>query len=127
MRTSYLFDQMIKEMNEDNYRLGQGLDIYKADNVYHVAIDLPGFNKEDIKVDYKDDLLTIDVNKAKDESAEEREYFVKNRKTKRFYQQIRFSEVDEAQIAGEYLDGVLKLTLPIKVKEEIHPRRIEVK
>lgn len=118
---------MIKEMNEDNYRLGQGLDIYKADNVYHVAIDLPGFNKEDIKVDYKDDLLTIDVNKAKDESAEEREYFVKNRKTKRFYQQIRFSEVDEAQIAGEYLDGVLKLTLPIKVKEEIHPRRIEVK
>lgn len=126
MRNDSLYNLFLREFNEDNYKLGKGIDIYKVDNHYVVELDLPGFTKEDIQVDYKDDILTI---KASKELLEEknREYFCRTRKNQALTRQIRFSEIDEAMINGEFVDGVLKLTLPIKVVEEVQPRRIEIK
>lgn len=121
-----LFDLFYREFNQNNNRLGKGIDIYKVDNQYHLLLDLPGFKKEDIKIDYKEDVLSIEANRTTTES-DQREYFCKNRSNRSVNRRIRFSDIDQDQIKAQYTDGVLSIELPIKVQQVIPARQIEIK
>ncbi len=121
-----LFESLLKEMNEDTYRLGKGIDIYKQDNAYMVEIDMPGFNKEDIKVDFNEDVLMVQA-KSEQTNQENKEYYYKNRSTQSVMRKIRFSDVNQDEISGEYINGVLKLHLPIVVPETPKSKQIEIK
>ena len=125
-RPDSLFESFLKEMNEDNYRLGKGIDIYKQENAYVVEIDMPGFNTEDIKVDFNDDVLMIQA-KSEQANQENKEYYYKNRSTKAVMRKIRFSDVNQEEISGEYINGVLKLHLPTVLPETPKSKQIEIK
>lgn len=45
-------------------------DIYEKDGNYHIEVDIPGFNKEDIKIEAKNDYLTITAEKSTDNKDE---------------------------------------------------------
>lgn len=121
------FDSMFNSLfRETDYQLGKGIDIYKEDNQYVVLLDMPGFTKEDISVDFKEDILMIHAEKSEVQT-DSREYYFKNRSHKTIDRKIRFSDVNQEQIEGNYENGVLKLVLPIEVPVEVQPRKIEIK
>ena len=36
---------------DDDMMKGMDADVYLKDGVYHIEVDIPGFNKEDIKIE----------------------------------------------------------------------------
>lgn len=96
------------------------VDISETPTNFVVLADLPGFNKENISVDFKDGVLTVEAEKTVEKESNEAE---KIWRSERSYGQVKRSfqfgdDVDAQAIDAKYLDGVLSLTLPKKVKEE---------
>ena len=102
-------------------------DVVDTGDAYKLDAELPGFKKEDIKIDVENDVLTISVERKLDEE-EKKQNFVKR---ERFYGSYSRSfdvsgiEVDGIQAA--YNDGVLTLTMPKKVETAPASRRLEIK
>ena len=102
-------------------------DVVDTGDAYKLDAELPGFKKEDIKIDVENDVLTISVERKLDEE-EKKQTFVKR---ERFYGSYSRSfdvsgiEVDGIQAA--YNDGVLTLTMPKKVETAPASRRLEIK
>ena len=92
-------------------------DIRETDGSYELDIDLPGFKKDEIKVQLKDGYLTLSAAKGLDKDAKDKEgnYIRRERYAgaceRSFYVG---EEVTQEDIKGEYKHGVLKLFVPKK-------------
>ena len=86
-------------------------DIYEADNSYNLELDMPGFTKNDINIEYNKGTLTISAEK-KDEKEEKKDK--KYIRRERFYGKLTRSfylgEIEEENIKAEFKDGTLKVT-----------------
>ena len=55
-------------------------DIYEKGGKVHIELDVPGFNKEDVKVDLDDGILTIAATKHEDKEEKARQLEMLERK-----------------------------------------------
>jgi HSP20 family protein len=105
---------------------GTQLDVYQEDNNYFVEVDLPGYKKEEISVEFNDDVLTIKAQHSEEQKQDNKKYYYRSRKSSEFMRQIRFTNIEHESINAEFNDGVLKVKLPQKNRQEVI-NRIEVK
>lgn len=118
----------------DNVDFSQEIDIYDNGKVKVVECNLPGFKKEDIKVDILGGILTISGS-TKDEVVEKdekRNYSLKERRCGSFFKCINLVDsgpIKEEEIEVFYEDGVLKVVAPLKfvVQEEVVPKKLTIK
>jgi len=101
------------------------VDIFESDDSISLLADIPGVKAEDLKIDLRDNVLTLSGRVAAAESAAEtpvlREYAAGT-----YFRQFTLSEhIDQTKIDAKLTDGVLRLALP-KV-ERARPRQITVK
>ncbi len=97
-------------------------DIQDNGKEYVLQADLPGFEKSDIKLSLKNDVLTISAEK-KDEVVDNDENgnFIRKERSYGTYQRsFDVSGVDQKAIKASYKDGVLKLNLP-KLEQTVEP------
>lgn len=92
------------------------LDVNETDTAYMVKADIPGVNKEDIKVDVDGNTITIQAEIKKEQEEKKEGQVIRS---ERYYgQQVRSfmlgQEVDDSKVEAKYQDGVLQLTLPKK-------------
>src|SRR5436190_23417505 len=92
------------------------VDVAEKNGAYVVTAEIPGVKKEDIQVtiDGAEVTLSADVKREKEVSQDERVLH-----TERTFGKVTRSfalpkELDEANAAAKYHDGVLELTLPKK-------------
>lgn len=90
-------------------------DIYEKGGKVHIEMDIPGFNKEDVKVDLDDGILTIAATKHEDKEEKEKNYYRKERLFGSFKRQFNVGNVKENEIDAKFYNGVLKISFP---KEE---------
>ena len=90
-------------------------DIYEKGGEVHIELDVPGFNKEDVKVDLDDGILTIAATKHEDKEEKEKNYYRKERLFGSFKRQFNVGNVKENEIDAKFNNGVLKISFP---KEE---------
>lgn len=90
-------------------------DIYEKGGEVHIELDVPGFNKEDVKVDLDDGILTIAASKHEDKEEKEKNYYRKERSFGSFKRQFNVGNVKENEIDAKFNNGVLKISFP---KEE---------
>ena len=104
-------------------------DIKKVDGNYVLEAELPGFKKEDIKIDVEDDCLTISAERKVDEDKkDEKNNFVKRERYYGSYSRsFDVSGINIDGIEASYTDGVLTLTMPKKAAEVPASRRLEIK
>lgn len=90
------------------------VDIKEMPNSYDVKADLPGFEKEDLTVDYQEGLLTIQANRNNTiEDKDEKGNFIRRERSSRSYRrQFMLKDIDEEKIRAEFKNGVLHLDLP---------------
>lgn len=125
LNTSSLIESFF---NDDWFSYGSNIDIYREADRYVVEVDLPGFDKEDIEIEFKGDVLSVKAELNEEhEDTSNKNYYYRSRSKRSFNKQIRFKEVDEDSISADYENGVLHIELPTKVKEEDMIKRIEVK
>ncbi len=103
-------------------------DIQDLGESYLLEADLPGFNKEDINLDLKDNVLTISAahQEHKEEKDEKGSYLRRERRYGSFQRSFDVSGIDESNISAAYENGVLKLTLPKEQPVTPPTRRIEI-
>ncbi len=110
---------------------GMRTDVKETDNAYTLEADLPGFNKEDIHIDLKDDTLTISAthNENKDEKDEDGKYIRRERSTSSYQRSFHVENLQPEDIDAQYRNGVLSVTLPKKqaLPEQEETKRIEIK
>lgn len=102
-------------------------DIREEGDHYILEADLPGFNKDDIKVDIGDGALTITAQRSS--SSEEKGkngYVRRERSYGSFRRSFDLTGVDSDKISGAYKDGVLTLTLPKETAQIPASRRLEL-
>ena len=103
-------------------------DIRDAGDRFILEAELPGFQKEDIKLDVKDGLLTITAEHK--ETNEERDskggYIRRERRLGSFTRSFDISGVDEERITAAYKNGVLELELPKTVPVVPQAKRIAI-
>lgn len=100
-----------------NFETEMKTDVIEKENGYEFAIDLPGYNKEDLKASLKEGYLTISA--TKEEKNEEKDEDGRYIHRERFYGSTsrRFfvgKEVTEEDIVAKFENGVLRLDIPKK-------------
>lgn len=103
-------------------------DIRDAGDRFILEAELPGFQKEDIKLDVKDGILTITAEHK--ETSEDRDnkggYIRRERRLGSFTRSFDISGVDEEHITAAYNNGVLELNLPKAVPVVPQAKRIAI-
>lgn len=119
---------------EDDFFKGNQISSCKTDikdegDKYILESELPGFNKEDIKLDLNGDRLTITA--QRDTSNEEKDkngnYIRRERSSCSYQRSFNISECDTTGIDAEYKNGVLFVTLPKKKETVPAARRLEIR
>ena len=97
-------------------------DVKEKDGNYEVAIDLPGFKKDEITAELKDGYLTISAAKGldKDEKDKEGNYIRRERYAGTLSRSFYVGDaVSEEDIHAKYEDGILKLSVPKKAPKAV--------
>ena len=103
-------------------------DVTDTGDAYKLEAELPGFNKDDIKIDIEDDCLTISAERSMENKEEDKQNFVKReRYYGSFSRSFDISGIDADAIEASYTDGVLTLTMPKKQEQLPASRRLEIK
>ena len=97
-----------------------------GDYTYDVELALAGFSKEDITVDYADNMLSVKSVKNTDENKDDDG--VLHRGISKRYFSKSFTIADDVEVKGaELKDGLLKISLERIIPEGKKPRTIKVK
>ena len=127
-----LFDEFFNDAFDDSFFSGKNplygrhaknlmkTDIKEHKNCYKIAVDLPGFKKDEIKVDLKDGYLTVSAAKGLDKDEEDKGRFIRRERyagacSRSFY--VGDVRADEVKCKFEF--GVLTLTIPKKDEKVI--------
>ena len=101
-------------------------DIYEKGGKVHIEMDIPGFNKDDVKVDLDDGILTIAATKHEDEEEKEKNYYRKERTFGTFKRQFNVGNINEKAIDAKFYNGVLKISFP-KEEQKQSKKFIDIK
>jgi HSP20 family protein len=103
-------------------------DISESEKEYLIKAELPGVNKEDVKIALQDDILTLSgERKLEAEQSDDNQIRVE-----RFYGAFSRSfalpeSADASNVRAEAKDGVLLVHIPKKAPSKAQPISIEVK
>ena len=116
------FDQFF--MNSGDFNV----DIKENEEAYIVEADLPGLAKEDIELDYSNDVLSIRAHKemSTEEKDDESNYIRRERSSRSYNRQFLIKHVDEENITAEFNNGVLKVQLPKTENDGKDTKKIEI-
>ena len=104
-------------------------DIKDKGDHYELEADLPGVEKDDIKIDLTDNVLTISAGRHSEyEENDKKHNYVRCERSYGSYQRsFDTTGIDTDHIEAEFKNGVLKLELP-KIKEtKPETKRLEIK
>ena len=102
-------------------------DVVDTGDAFKLEAELPGFKKEDIKIDIENDCLTISAERSADNKDEKENYIKRERFYGSFSRSFDVSGINVDGIEAAYNDGVLTVTLPKKAAEIPASRRLEIK
>ncbi|MBR4777735.1 MAG: Hsp20/alpha crystallin family protein, partial [Lachnospiraceae bacterium] len=92
-------------------------DVKEHDDKYEVAIDLPGFKKDEINLELQNGYLTVAASKGVDkEEKDKKGKLIRQERYSGSMQRSFFvgKNVTEEDIKAKFEDGVLKLDIPKK-------------
>ena len=93
-------------------------DIYEKDGNVHIEMDVPGYDKKDIKLDVDDGILTIEATKENEKEDEGKNYFRRERVCGSYKRQFNVGNIEESKIDAKFENGVLKIKFPKEEKKE---------
>ena len=93
-------------------------DIYEKDGDYHIEIDIPGFDKKDIKVECDNGYLTVTAKKDEEAEDKTKKYIRRERNYGKYERTFYLGDVDASSIRAKFKHGMLKIIVPKKVEKE---------
>ncbi len=122
-----LFDEMFRDpFFEGTESKVMKTDIKEKKDKYLIDIDLPGYDKEDIKMEISDGYLTVhaSVNKEVDDEKEKGKYVRKERYVGECSRSFYVGEnVKEEEIKAKFKNGTLMIEVPKKDDKKELPEK----
>ena len=113
------------ELTKPGLVFNPAVDIFETERELTLLADLPGVKTKDLKIDLKDNVLTLTADETPLEGPQEKD-LLREYRSGTYYRQFSLSDtIDQSKIEAVMREGVLRLTLP-KV-EAATPRKIAVK
>jgi len=125
-----MFDDFFRSDRDDSSLLAAtwrpAVDITEEDDAFIAKVELPGVNKDDVKITMQDNVLTVRGEKKEEKKGKEGNAH----RVERYYGSFQRSfslptTVKSDKIEAEYKDGILTISMP--KAEEAKPKQIEVK
>ncbi len=123
----FYLDNFFDDFDTDKKMMNMNCDIYEKEGKYNIVIDIPGFNKDDIKIDVEDGYLTIEATRKveNDDEDKEKHYIKRERFYGSFKRQFYIGDVNHENIEAKFEQGTLKITVP-KSEEKETKKSIEI-
>ena len=88
-------------------------DIREDDKSYLLEVDLPGYSKDDIKIDITDGYLTINAKVEKEDNEDNKNYVRRERFTGEVSRSFYVGEdIKEDEVKASFKNGILTLEVP---------------
>jgi HSP20 family protein len=116
-----LFRQTDLRSSIDN-SFSPAFEIAELEEATFISTDLPGVNKEDISIEFKDGFLSI----SGERKSELKENNYTEKKYGKFQRTFKLPKnLDTEKIEAKFENGVLTLAIP--KKEEVQSKKVEIK
>ncbi|MFB9769185.1 Hsp20/alpha crystallin family protein [Lactiplantibacillus modestisalitolerans] len=110
------FDRMVRNFWTPFETMTETLktDINETDDQYQVKVDVPGIDKKDVKLAYRDNVLAIKVQKDSfvDHEDQKQNVVMNERHSGTLQRSYMLPNVAADKITATQADGVLTITLP---------------
>lgn len=124
-----IFDLMPRTFDVEPCPRKMMTDITETETEYKLEVEIPGFKKKEINLEYSDGWLTVSAEKATSEEKKDDEGKVLRCERKVGACKRRFSlgeDVDYESIKANYVDGVLIITIPKKEPTPPKTKKINI-
>lgn len=102
------------------------INVEETDNEFNISADLPGIKKDDIKISFQNNILTISGEKKAEKELKQDNFHRMERCYGKFCRSVGIpAGVALDKIEADYKDGVLNINIP--KAEEAKPKQIEIK
>jgi len=99
-------------------------NIVEKEDGFHLELSAPGMNKEDIKMEVENNVLTISAEKEEEKTEENKNFsrreFIYGSFSRSF---VLPKSIDADAIKADYKNGILKVELPKKEEEKTKVKR----
>ena len=103
------------------------VNIKETENAYELEVVVPGFNKEDFKVNVDKDLLTISAERKSEEESKNGKQLKREYKAQSFKRLFTLDEkIDAEKIEAKYVNGVLVVSLFKKEEVKAPVKQISI-
>lgn len=113
----------------DGQRWAPDVEVFERKGRLVVRADLPGLERDDIKVEVTDGLLTLQGERKDEQEREEKGYYTCERSYGSFFRSIPLPEGAKGdQATASFKDGVLEVSMPAPAAAaQKRGRRLEIK
>lgn len=102
------------------------IDVREEENAFKVLAELPGVQKEDIKISFENNVLTLSGERKPLEISQNAKILLNEVRNRKFNRSMQFEhDIEVDKISAEIRDGILSIVLP--KTESAKERTIEVK
>lgn len=122
----YLGDDFFDDFFSPALKDEMKCDVYEKDGNYHIELDVPGYDKDDINIECDNGYLTITATKTSESNDESRNYIRRERRTGSFSRSFYVGDLDTETIEAEFKKGTLHVVVP-KIEEKPSKKQISIK
>lgn len=101
-------------------------DIYEMDDKYHIEIDLPGFKRDNLHIEFNNGCLVVFANKKDINDSNIKNYIKRERTYGVYKREFYVGDIDYTKINAKYKDGVLFIDIS-KNLSNANKKIIEIK
>ncbi|MCI8498190.1 MAG: Hsp20/alpha crystallin family protein [Bacilli bacterium] len=125
-RKFYLGDDFFDDFFEPAIKDQMKCDVYEKNGDYHIVLDVPGYDKDDITLECDNGYLTISAEKVAEDNEDSKNYIRRERRYGKFSRSFYVGDIDTESIEAEFKKGTLQIVVP-KVEEKPSKKQIEIK
>lgn len=87
-------------------------DVYEKDNNYVIELDVPGYTRENLKLEYSNGYISVIGDKYEEKEQNDKKYIRKERTYGLYKRDFYVGKIDHKKIDAKYKDGVLVIVIP---------------
>lgn len=116
----------LRGLTNDFLPNGFRMDVVDNEDAYVVTSELAGVAKDDIDVNFENDRLVIQVDHKETDEKKDLNYVHKETREWSATRSIVLRDVDAAHITAKLTDGILTISLPKAVKEDVPSGKVTI-
>ena len=113
----YYLDDFFNDIVTSKENSMMKCDIYESEGKYNIEMDLPGFDKKNIKIECKNGNLSITAKREVTEDNSDKTYLRKERSYGEYTRTFYLGEIETNNIEAKFNNGTLCITVPKEEKQ----------